>query len=414
LRLAHVTHWPVPSDDTATTQLVQTAAALARTGAVVDLVVPRGPGPKRSEPELRALLAAHYGTDCGFGIRQLPTRIPGIAWLSHLLHAGLGSWYASPATYDVVHTRDLETMFLALRLRRRVLFETYRPLTRRSRWIGAVLRDAARRPGLLGIVTHSRLVAEQYAADGIPTAKLLPLYNAIDPVRFATERTPARARELLGWPEGFTVVYAGRIAPLKRIDLLLAAAEASPELQWAFAGRADTPEARPFVARAGRLPNVRFPGFLRGDALTLALQAADVLVLNIAPEHGPRPELTGLPIKVFQYLAAGRPIVAPELPPTAELLIAEQNSVRIPPGDGAALLASLRALRDDPERRRRLGAAARASIAGHTWDARAARLLEFLLERLSAAGRSAPGEPARPGPPQEAGVPRPSSQPDSA
>jgi glycosyltransferase involved in cell wall biosynthesis len=294
----------------------------------------------------------------------------------------LGSRFAARQRYDVVHTRDLETVPFALRLGCRVLFESHRPLTRRSRWHRRLLLRAATNPRFLGLVTHSRFIAAKYAADGIPAAKLRAIHNGYDPAPFEALHPPGEARALLGLAEQPTVVYAGRLAPLKRIDLLLEAAARSPEIQWVLAGATDTAEARPFIERGSLLPNVRFPGFLRGERLAFALQAADVLVLSPDRDAVRHPEQVGLPIKLFQYLAAGRPIVAPDVPDTAELLVHEQNSVRIP--GAASLLGAVRELLSDPARRDRLGAGALESARGCTWDARATALLAFLAERRAA------------------------------
>ncbi|HEV8612413.1 MAG TPA: glycosyltransferase [Gemmatimonadales bacterium] len=383
-RIAHLTRWLLPSEDTATHQLVQTASALARAGAAIDLVLPSRPRHRVPEAELREQLRRQYGTECAFGIHQVPSRISSSEWLSDAAQALLGSLFASPRHYGVVHTRDLETALLCHRLGRRVLFENYRPLTRRSRLHRAALVHAARHPRFLGVITHSRFIAEKYQADGIPPQKVRTAYNGFDPAPFAIERSPQDARRALRWPEQPTVVYAGRIGTIKRIDLLLDAAQQTPEVQWVLAGPADRAEAQSFVARGNSLPNVRFPGFQRGECLALTLQAADILVLPPSLEALNTPGQGGLPIKLFHYLPAGRPILAPDVPDTAELLVDDQNSVRVPPHDGVAFLNALRGLLADPARRIRLGAGARRTAEGHTWDARALTLLSFLLDRLGA------------------------------
>lgn len=85
-----------------------------------------------------------------------------------------------------------------------------------------------------------------------------------------------------------------------------------------------------------------------------------------------------LPIKVFEYLAAGRAIVTGEVADTAELLLQGENAERIEPDDVGALVDALRRLFVDDAYRAGLGERARARAAELTWDARAGHLLGWM------------------------------------
>jgi len=366
--------------------VVHTASALARAGASLDLLIPRNSRHPRRTPEAaRRVLQAHFHADCGFGIRELPAPL-GSAWFAaDLTHAALAATAARRGRYALVHTRDLETAWLLWTLGRVVLLETYRPLTRESRVYRRMLLKAAARPNLLGVVSHSEYARSCYLEDGFPAEKIRAVHNGFDPAPFAVKRAPDQARREAGLPEGPTVVYAGRIAPFKRIDLLLDAAQQSPEVRWVFAGEKSSEEAKALVRRGQELPNVQFVGYQTGDRLALVLQAADILVIPPSADPLQQSGRTVLPIKVFQYLAAGRPILTGDLPDTAELLVHDRNAVRIRPDDPAALLHAVRELVRDPDRRARLGAAAERAAAGLTWDARAQALLAFMRERRASA-----------------------------
>lgn len=385
LRLTHVTHWTLPKQETATIQLVQTLSALAELGVVVELLSPRRLWSRPRAPEqLRQALSAYYGAPCRFRARELPSRIPGLAGVSRLMHAGLAALGSNSGGADAVHTRDLEAAWLCLKAGRRVVFETYRLWTRRSAFHrNRLLRLAAQR-GFLGIVLHSRYAADCYIADGVPAEKTRAIHNGFDPGPFALARTPPEARRALGFPEAPTVVFLGVIAAHKRIDLLLDAAGQTPEIRWILAGDSSLSEALPLVERARALPNVSFPGYVTGDRLASVLQAGDVLIIPPSADPLQRSGRTVMPLKVFQYLAAGRPILTGEVPDTAELLVQDRNCVRIPPDDLPALLENLRALFRDPARRERLGSAARRDAAALTWAARGEAFLAFLRERLGA------------------------------
>jgi glycosyltransferase involved in cell wall biosynthesis len=89
------------------------------------------------------------------------------------------------------------------------------------------------------------------------------------------------------------------------------------------------------------------------------------------------------PLKLFEYLAAGRAIIASDLPALREVLTHDVTAWLVPPGDAAALAGALGTLARDSARRQRFGEAARALSAEYTWDRRAERLEEAFAAALS-------------------------------
>jgi glycosyltransferase involved in cell wall biosynthesis len=83
------------------------------------------------------------------------------------------------------------------------------------------------------------------------------------------------------------------------------------------------------------------------------------------------------PMKLFEYLACGRAILASDLPVLGEVLNAA-NSLTLPGDDAPAWAAALGSLSADPARRQARGAQARRDAANYTWERRAARMLEGL------------------------------------
>jgi glycosyltransferase involved in cell wall biosynthesis len=132
-------------------------------------------------------------------------------------------------------------------------------------------------------------------------------------------------------------------------------------------------ELRREAARLG-LPEdaVRFVGQTGPETVVQYLSAADVLTIPDTVTT-----VTASPLKLFEYMAVGRPIVLRELPALREILD-DESALFVPPGDAGALGAALAALRADPARRARLGATARARAGAYTYAARAARVLAVL------------------------------------
>lgn len=164
----------------------------------------------------------------------------------------------------------------------------------------------------------------------------------------------AAARAALGIPEHeFVVAWAGRFDPVKRLEIVVACAEilADAPVRCLIAGagphRAD-------LERLIRLSSAARSIDLLGwqDDLGPILAAADVFLF---------PSLTeGLPNTVLQALAAGLPVVGSDIPALRELAGGESRLLLVTGAEPRRFAAVLRELRDAPERRAALGAAAAA------------------------------------------------------
>ncbi|OLE30823.1 MAG: hypothetical protein AUI36_30040 [Cyanobacteria bacterium 13_1_40CM_2_61_4] len=112
------------------------------------------------------------------------------------------------------------------------------------------------------------------------------------------------------------------------------------------------------------------------------------LLTSVDAAVAPYPQATGFyfsPLKVYEYLAAGRAVVASRVGQLETVIRHEVNGLLCPPGDAAALATALEHLRREPALRARLGRAARATVLRqHTWDAVAARVLELAAAAVEA------------------------------
>jgi glycosyltransferase involved in cell wall biosynthesis len=160
-------------------------------------------------------------------------------------------------------------------------------------------------------------------------------------------------RELGVGEDEVLLVFVGRFAPIKRLDLLLdafaRARAAEPRLRLAIVG--DGGERPALERRAGELGiggDVRLLGYRR--ELHPFFAAADLAVLSSDNE--------GTPVSLIEAAAAGLPAVATNVGGVAEVVIPETGTV-VPAGDPDALATAIGKMAADPERRRAAGQAAR-------------------------------------------------------
>jgi len=182
---------------------------------------------------------------------------------------------------------------------------------------------------------------------------------------------------------GPVVGYAGHLYPWKGPDVLLAALERLPGVQALIVGGlAGEPDLDRIRALADRVApgRVTFAGQVEPPRVAALLRQADVLVLPNTP--GRVSAAYTSPLKLFEYMASGRPIVASDLPALREVLRPDVNAVLVEAGSAEALAAGLSRVIGDAALASRLAAQARDDVRAWTWDKRAERI-ETLLESVT-------------------------------
>ena len=274
---------------------------------------------------------------------------------------------------DLVYTRNLWLAATALLAGQRVVFDHYRPWPAQIPPLRPVLRALMGHRRFLLNICHSDYTRAAYRRIGVPAGKLVTIRNGFAPTRLGDAGPVADARALIGLPAARpTVVYTGRVNHKKGLDLLVEAARLLPAVLFLLVGgTGDEPAA--LVAR--KPANVRIVPWQAGEGLGRYLAAADVLV--IPPSTRPLGEFgsTVLPLKVFLYMAAGRPILAGATPDVEEVLRHDRNAFLCRPDDAEALASALSTLLADETLRARLASAALSDSRDLTWDARAGRIL---------------------------------------
>jgi glycosyltransferase involved in cell wall biosynthesis len=387
LRILYVYDAFMPGTGADTEQVVNTVAALARQGLSLELLLPghsTGPGDGDT-------LRNYYQVQGEFALHLLQGRYHALRGFEKWSHALRATRHPAVASADLIYTRNLPAAWSFLRAGRRVVYEHFRPWGDQHPPLQPFLRHVLRHPGLLGGVFHSEHAMQGYLRLGVPQSRLLVAHNGWDPARMEPRLSREEARARLGLePDRFTVVYSGRMNARKGLDIILESARRAPELAFVLIGSEGE---GPLEKEAGSVPNVRVVPWQRFRDLAPWLYAADALVIppSLAPleRHGN----TVLPIKVFLYLAAGRVILAPTAPDTAELLTDGRNAALVPPGDVEATVARLRSLARNPEEVARLAQGALTTSAGLTWDARAKLIADFIGTRLTSPDTDQPADP---------------------
>ena len=359
-------------------QTVNTVAALARRGHAVTLLMPQ----QADDPGLSAAdLKAWFGVEGDFRLVQRPSRwvgetlLPSLMWLRQIFRD------PEAAAADLLYSRIPVMLTMGQFAPLPFAVDHYRPWPDDLPAIRPLIRRTARNRRCLGLIIHSDFAAGAYRRAGVDEARILVAHNGAN--ASGTSLDKADARSLLGLPADRPIaVYAGRLNAEKGLDQILALAALRPEVLFLLVGSEGE---GPIERQAAGRDNVRILPWAEPAALPAWLQAADVLLIPSSRAPLQRFRNCVLPMKLFAYLGAGRPILAPVSPDTAELLKDEENALLVPPERPEAAAAALDRLLGEPGLGSRLGARAQRLSNDLTWDRRAEKISTFLEARLRAA-----------------------------
>jgi glycosyltransferase involved in cell wall biosynthesis len=192
------------------------------------------------------------------------------------------------------------------------------------------------------------------------------------------------------WPAGAVarragppvIVYVGRLGGWKAVPVLIRAVGSVPGARLLLVGGGDAEEAprlREVAREAGVADRVEITARVPHRAIAAKLADASVAVHVLPQDLGIATRDTS-PLKLVEYLAAGIPVVASDVPAVREIVTDGVSAVLAPAGDSAALGAAICRVLEDPALQERLSIEGRAVAERHSWDARA-HILRALHER---------------------------------
>ena len=221
---------------------------------------------------------------------------------------------------------------------------------------------------------------------GVPAGKVHTVRNGVTLARFRPGALDgaarARARERLGArPADCLVLYAGTHGISHALPKVADAAAllAGQPVRFAFVGDgSDKPRLRRRVAEL-RLDNVTLAAAVPPDQVPALLDAADVCLV---PLRDVPLFATFIPSKMFEYLAAAKPVIG-SVAGEAEQILREAGAVVVPMEDTAELADAIAKLAANPERRRAMGEQGRSHVE-HFFDrSELARQYRKILSELS-------------------------------
>ncbi len=379
-------------------QTMETCYALVKRTHSVDLIVRPDTHTPPRDP------FAYYGLppDSQLHVERAPVAGPAMArrlgYLAFAVGRSLGTKRA-----DVLLTRDLGVASVILQvprtLRPPLVYESHgyapdvaaalpalvatatTPSQRKLQRLAAREADVWRRAD--GYVTITAALHDELKGrfGSRPRTAVVP-----DGVRIDRNGNRARSESDNRGARG-VIAYAGHLYAWKGVDVLLEAIARLPRARGLIVGghsaEPDLARTKSIADRLGVADRVTFTGLVEPAQVAQLLTQADVLVLP-NPASAISTRYTS-PLKLFEYMAAGRPIVSSDLPSIREILRDGVNALLVAPGDPVALASAIDRLLTDPELAARLARAALDDVPKYSWERRAELLDALFAETIAAA-----------------------------
>ena len=385
MKVLYLDPHPVPDTTPEALQILQTADALSRCGAEVELVAPAPAHGKSAE--------AILGRPLSPSLRLHATRDFRHAWWfpsgsSRLFYREARDIVAASSA-DVVLVRNLKLAETLLRLKNRppLFFETHEIFAQSYRESNPVpnwrqrtkLAELARREEFVyrhanGLLALTQLLVDDIRATYAVTTPAIVVPDGVDlelARQALTSATPVHEMNN-------KVLYLGSLHPWKGVETLVRAAVDLPQekLQIAGGSAERIAQLQGLAKSLGVLERIEFLGPVAPAERFRIIGAARVCVLPLTATSIATRYTS--PLKLFEYMAMGRAIVAADAPAIREVLTHEHNALLVPPEDSHALASAVARLLAEPDTAQRLGMEARRLVMErYSWEARATTILDF-------------------------------------
>jgi len=318
-------------------------------------------------------LFEYYGVEYPFNIIEI--NVPKVPIQGKIRGRGLlFSLLASKALYKMktpkIYIRDPWTFFIiSVVYKRKCFFEAhqFRFEGFLQTLIYRVLVKCGVKSGNGRIVCISKSLLGQWEKEGIDRDKMFVAHDAVNTNKFQKSISKKAARKQLGIDEEKpTVVYTGSLIPSKGVDVLVKCANRLSEISFIVVGGKGDEIAK--LSKLVKFRNVFFTGHVSPAKVPIYQAAGDVLALPNT--KGSVIDDVTSPMKLFEYIASERPIVATDIPSILEILKNNYNALISPEGDDSKLAENIELLLNNPTLAEVLAKNARKDLENYSWDAR--------------------------------------------
>lgn len=381
MKILYLANIRLPTEKAHGIQIMKMCEAFAQTGAQVELVVPNRRNVINENP------FDYYDVERTFTITVLPAfdlaKWGRIGFLIQALSfVRRVTRHLEESKPDIIYSRDKTILFL---LPRSILM-VWEIHTRESRYLMRILGNKVK-----AVVAITQSLATKCRSSGVPKEKVLVAHDGVDIKQFSPSISKEDARRRLGLPlDSYLVVYTGHLYSHKGADVLAQSARFfTPNMTAVIVGGTEADLQR-FRATYGNIQNLLIVGQRPHADVPYYLRAADILVLPNS-ESSEASRLHTSPMKLFEYMASGVPIIASDIPALREV-VDESSVYFFHPDDPQLLYRAIMEVLNSRKCAQKRAEAGLILAKAYSWETRAERIIGFINPSLI---KSLPGSTIR-------------------
>jgi glycosyltransferase involved in cell wall biosynthesis len=378
MKILYITNARIPTERAHGKQIMKMCESFTGAGAEVELVLPQ-----RHNADFRQVDPfGYYGVQRNFQIKYLSCidwlRLRPLLWrfAFRLQRAGFNKKalsFARSSNAAMIYTRD-ENLAFDLSESHKVYLE----LHYFSDSVARLIKESKEK--IKGFVVITESLKQELAKQGVSEDKILVAADGVDLEEFGQAITKAEAREQLKLTmRGKICLYAGSLQAWKGVQTLARAGEYLGEdfEVIILGGWPDHAEKFRQGLNIDSEARVKVIAYQPPTRIPLYLKAADVLVLPNSGQIKASKFFHTSPLKLFEYMSAGRPIVASDLPVIREILN-DDLAVLVEPDNPESLA---RGIKHAAETGDSLAENAFEEVKKYTWESRVSKIINFIKAR---------------------------------
>ncbi len=375
MKIVYAASGPVPSSSANSVHVMKMGQALGTLRHDVTLIAPEY---NRNTPYDKNLdVYAWYGVVKNFKLKRSPAIKGKPGLLAHALSVVLE---AKKSRANLVYARCPTSALLCATLGSKVVFEQHSSFTDQGALQQKLYNTLLKSKNLVALVVISSALKEHVVdTTNFPRTRIIVAHDGADPVSHAPAPYEKPADRL-------QIGYTGHLYEGRGIDIIGRMAAMLPAMDFHIVG--GKPEhIHHWRNNIGHLENMHFHGHVAPSAVPAWIGTFDILLApyqkKVSVGGNMHTEKWMSPLKIFEYMASGKPIICSDMPVLHEVLKDNENCLLCPPKDPHEWVAALNKLSSDPALAQKIGQTALGNFNAHySWQSRAANIMNELKKVL--------------------------------
>lgn len=372
MKLLYLANLRLPTEKAYGIQIAKMCEVFTLEGLEVELVAPY------RHSDIKEDFFSYYSLKNQFKFKKIwapdfywPGKLDKFAFLvKSLISELILVFYSRSGKADIYYSRDEFGIFLLSFFVKpeKIIFEAHNFSPKRAFFYRRFKNKNIR------IVAISEAIKKDFINLGFSPEKILVAHDGVDISLFDINIGKTEAREKTNLSGNKIVMYTGHLFEWKGAEVLAKVAKILPDFLFVFIG-GTVFDINKFRSKFGKENNIKILGHRPYKEIPVFLKSADVLVLpNISKD---KISNYTSPLKLFEYMASGRPIVASDLPSIKEILN-DNNAVLVMPDSVEDLAQGIKKVLADEDFGNQIARKSYEESKNYTWQARAKRIINFI------------------------------------